>query len=158
VNATEPLPFPDGCFDAITCVDAINHLPDRASVIATWARLLKPGGRLLFTDALTVTGPLSNEEIRVRSSAGFMLFVPRDYDKNVIAQCGLHLLVCEDVTANLADVAEKRRAARGARSTAVRRFEGDRAYEMRQEFLAIASRLASESRLSRFVYVSEKTS
>ena len=54
VNATEKLPFPDATFDAITCIDAINHLPDRPRVIAEWARLLKPGGHLLFTDPITV--------------------------------------------------------------------------------------------------------
>jgi hypothetical protein len=71
-------------------------------------RLLKPGGRLLFTNPATVTGPLSSEEIAVRSSAGFFLFVPKDYDKDVIAQSGLRLLVCRDDTANMAAVAEKR--------------------------------------------------
>ena len=156
-NATEPLPFGDARFDAITCVDAINHLRDRPSVIATWARLLKPRGRLLFTDSVTVTGPLTSEEIAVRSSGGFMLFVPKDYDKDVIARCGLRLLLCKDLTANMAEVAEKRRRAREARSAAVREIEGDRTYEAQQAFLLIASRLAAEGRLSRFVYVSEKT-
>jgi ubiquinone/menaquinone biosynthesis C-methylase UbiE len=52
-DASEPLPFPDDSFDAVTCIDAINHLPDRPSVIAEWARLLKPGGRLLFTDPIS---------------------------------------------------------------------------------------------------------
>jgi 2-polyprenyl-3-methyl-5-hydroxy-6-metoxy-1,4-benzoquinol methylase len=156
VNASEQLPFPDGRFDAITCIDAINHLPNRALVIATWARLLRSGGRLLFTNPATVTGPLTNEEIAVRSSAGFFLFVPKGYDKDVIAQSGLRLLVCKDVTTNMAEVAEKRRAAREARSTAVRRVEGDRKYEAQQSFLAMTSRLAREARLSRFVYLSEK--
>src|SRR5690348_1376827 len=49
-DATSPLQFPDSSFDAITCIAAINHFPERPSVIAEWARLLKPGGRLLFTD------------------------------------------------------------------------------------------------------------
>src|SRR5882762_8313018 len=49
-DATEPLPFSDASFDAITCIDAINHFPDRSQIIAEWARLLKIGGRLLFTD------------------------------------------------------------------------------------------------------------
>src|ERR1700732_2284100 len=73
-DATGPLPFPDASFDAITCIDAINHFPDRPRVIAEWARLLRPGGRLLFTDPITLTGALTNAEIEVRSSAGFSLF------------------------------------------------------------------------------------
>lgn len=156
VNASEQLPFPEARFDAITCIDAINHLPDRPLVVAKWARLVKPGGRLLFTDPVTVTGPLTNEEIAVRSSAGFFLFVLKDYDKDVIAQSGLRLLECRDVTANMAAVAEKRRAARESRSTAVRQIEGDRAYEAQQNFLAMTARLAGEGRLSRFAYLSEK--
>jgi cyclopropane fatty-acyl-phospholipid synthase-like methyltransferase len=158
VNATEPLPFPDSRFDAITCIDAINHLPDRPLVIAEWARLLKPGGRLLFTDPITVTGALTNAEIAVRSSIGFFLFVPRDYDERVLAECGFRLLVCKNVTANMAEVAEKWRAARDARSAAARQIEGDRTYEAQQNFLTITASLAAEGRLSRFVYASEKIS
>ena len=156
VNASEQLPFPDARFDAITCIDAINHLPNRPRVLAEWTRLLKPGGRLLFTDPATVTGPLANDEIAVRSSAGFFLFVPRDYDKEVIAQSGLQLLECQDATANMATVAEKRRAARESRSTAVRQIEGDQRYEAQQNFLAMAARLAGEGRLSRFAYLAER--
>lgn len=158
VNASEPLPFPDARFDAITCIDAINHLPNRPQVIHEWARLLKPSGRLLFTDTAIITGPLTSEEIAIRSSAGFFLFVPRDYDRDAIAQSGLRLLVCRDVTANLAEVAEQRRAARDARSAAVREVEGEATYEAQQNFLAVASRLAAQGRLSRFVYVSERIS
>jgi ubiquinone/menaquinone biosynthesis C-methylase UbiE len=158
VNATEQLPFPDARFDAITCIDAINHLPNRPLVIAEWARLLKPGGRLIFTDPTTVTGPLTNVEIAVRSSIGFFLFVPCDYDEGVIAQCGFRLLVCKNVTANMAEVAEKRRAAREARSAAVRQIEGDETYEAQQNFLTMTACLAGEGRLSRFVFISEKIS
>jgi len=156
VNAGEQLPFKDARFDAITCIDAINHLANRRRVIAEWARLLKPGGGLLFTDPVTVTGPLTNEEIAVRSSAGFFLFVPRHYDKEVIAQSGLRLLGCRDVTANMATVAEKRRTARELRSTAVRQIEGDQRYEAQQNFLAMTAHLAGQGRLSRFAYWSEK--
>jgi ubiquinone/menaquinone biosynthesis C-methylase UbiE len=156
VNASEPLPFADARFDAITCIDAISHLPNRPSVIAEWTRLLKPGGRLLFVDTTIITGPLTNDEIAIRSSSGFFLFVPRDYDKEVIARSGLRLLECRDATANVAEFAEKRRAAREKRSAAVRQIEGDRTYEGQQTFLAMTARLAAEGRLSRFVYVAEK--
>jgi cyclopropane fatty-acyl-phospholipid synthase-like methyltransferase len=155
-NAAGPLPFSDASFDAITCIDAINHLSDRPRVIAEWARLLKVGGRLLFTDATTVTGALTNAELAVRSSAGFYLFVPHGYDERIIAQCGLQLLICEDVTASVAKIAEARRAARASRSAALREIEGDQAYDGQQEFLAVAARVAREGRLSRFVYVSKK--
>jgi SAM-dependent methyltransferase len=155
-DATGPLPFPDARFDAIICIDAINHFSDRPRVIAEWARLLKVGGRLLFTDPITVTGPLTNAEVAVRSSAGVYLFVPHGYDERVIAQCKLQLLVCEDTTASMAKVAEARHAARASRSAALREIEGDQAYEGQQEFLEVAARVARESRLSRFVYVSKK--
>jgi len=157
-DATGPLPFPDAEFDAITCIDAINHFSDRPRVIAEWARLLKVGGRLLFTDPITVTGPLTNAEVAVRSrsSAGVCLFVPHGYDERVIAQCKLQLLVCEDSTANMAKVAEARHAARASRSAALREMEGDQEYDGQQGFLEVAARVAREGRLSRFVYVSKK--
>ena len=44
VDATGKLPFPDATFDAIACIDAINHFPERPRVIAEWVRLLKVGG------------------------------------------------------------------------------------------------------------------
>jgi len=155
-DAARPLPFPDASFDAITCVDAINHLPDRPSVVAEWSRLLKPGGRVLFTDPITVTGPLTNAEIALRGSAGYYLFVPREYDEDIMAQCGLRLVVSENVTRNMAEIAERRKAARASRASSLRKIEGDQAYEQQQEFLAVAARTAREGRLSRFVYVAEK--
>jgi hypothetical protein len=63
--------------------------------------------------------------------------------------------MCENVTANMAKVAEARRAARTLRSAALRKIEGDQAYERQQEFLAVAARVAREGRLSRFLYVSK---
>jgi len=158
VDATRTLPFSDASFDAITCIDAINHFSDRPRVLAEWSRLLKVGGRLLFTDPITLTGPLTNAEVAVRSSAGVYLFVPRGYDECVIAQCGLRLLMSEDVTATMAKIAEARRAARESKSAVLREIEGDQAYEGQQGFLAVAARVAKEGRLSRFVYVSEKLS
>jgi SAM-dependent methyltransferase len=155
-NASGPLPFSDASFDAITCIDAINHLPDRPRVIADWTRVLKPSGRLLFTDPVTVTGPLTNAEIEVRSLGGIYVFVPHGYDERIIAESGLRLLACEDVTANMAKVAMARRSARALRSAALRKIEGESEYENQQEFLAVAARVASEGRLSRFLYVSEK--
>jgi len=156
VDADKQLPFADASFDAVTCIDAINHLPERLRVLTDWARLLRPGGRLLFTDPTVVTGPLTNAEVAVRSSSGFYLFVPRDYDERMIAQCGLEVLVCEDRTRNMAEIADRRAKARESRSSALRRIESDAAYENQQNFLSVAAQLAREGRLSRYVYVAKK--
>jgi len=155
-DAQRPLPFADASFDAITCIDAINHLANRPSIVAEWARLLKPGARMLFTNATVVTGPLTNAEIAVRSSIGFFLFVPPGYDEHVIAENGFRLIVRQDVTASVALIAGRRRAARAARSGAVRDIEGEQAFAAQQDFLETAARIAAEGRLSRFLYVAER--
>ena len=56
-SSTPPgsLPFDDATFDVVTCIDAINHFPDRLAVLREWHRVLKSGSRLLFTDSVTVT-------------------------------------------------------------------------------------------------------
>jgi cyclopropane fatty-acyl-phospholipid synthase-like methyltransferase len=156
VDADKQLPFPEASFDAITCIDAITHFPDHPRVLADWARLLRGGGRLLFTNSAVVTGPLTNAEVAVRSSSGFLLFVPCGYDKRIIAECGLLLVACKDRTSNTAEVAERRKNARESRSAALRRIEGDLVYENQQAFLSLAAQVAREGRLSRFVYVAEK--
>jgi SAM-dependent methyltransferase len=158
VDASGHLPFADASFDAVTCIDAINHLPNWPAIVSEWARVLKPGGRMLFTDPITVTGPLTNAEMAVRSSIGFFLFAPLGYDEQVIQQCGLTLVMRDDVTGNMAEIAERRRAARESHSAALREIEGEQTYEGQQEFFAVAARIAREGRLSRFVYVAEKDS
>ena len=155
-DATAALSLPDASFNAITCIDAINHLPDRPRVIADWARLLKVGGRMLFTNPCTVTGALSNAELAVRSSIGFFLFVPAGYDRQVIADCGLRLIAAEDVTDNMAVIARKRMDARASKAAQLRAIEGESTFEAQQQFFAVATRIASERRLSRFVYIAEK--
>jgi 2-polyprenyl-6-hydroxyphenyl methylase/3-demethylubiquinone-9 3-methyltransferase len=38
-----------GAFDAITCMEMLEHVPDPGSVIAACAQLLKPGGQLFLS-------------------------------------------------------------------------------------------------------------
>ncbi len=156
MDAARALGFTPSFFDAVVCIDAINHLPDRPRVLADWARVLKPRGRLLFTDPVVVSGPLSNAEIAARSSIGFFLFVPRGEDERLLKSAGLDLLLSEDRTENMAQVAARRLAARGARADSLLQIEGAATYEGQQEFFRVAELLARERRLSRFVYVATK--
>lgn len=50
----ESLPFDDNSFDLVTCRLAFHHFPDPHQALAEFARVLKPGGRLGFTDNITV--------------------------------------------------------------------------------------------------------
>ena len=158
VDASQRLPFPDASFDAITCIDAILHLPGRPQVLAEWARVLKPGGRLLFTDPVVVSGAVTNEELAIRSSIGFFLFVPPGHDEALIAASGLELVTKEDRTENMALRAGRWRAARQQRAAELRRLEGDATFEGQQRFLEVTSGLAAERRLSRWVFCAQRAS
>ncbi len=50
----EALPFDDASFDLVTCRLALHHFPHATQAIAEFARVLKPGGTLGFTDNITV--------------------------------------------------------------------------------------------------------
>jgi SAM-dependent methyltransferase len=155
-DACETLPFGDGSFDAILCIDAINHLRDRPRVIGDWARLLGAGGRVVFTDPVVITGALDSEEIALRTSIGYFLFVPGDENERLLADAGLAVVDVEDLTGRLAEIASGRRDARAERAEALRQLEGDAAFEGRQRFFDVVARLARERRLSRFAYTAEK--
>ena len=43
------VPEPDESFDAIMCVEVLEHLPDPLAAIREFARLLRPGGQLILT-------------------------------------------------------------------------------------------------------------
>jgi ubiquinone/menaquinone biosynthesis C-methylase UbiE len=59
----EALPFPDASFDLVTSRSAIMHFPDAARALGEARRVLKPGGRAVFTAlgpfALTPSGTTS---------------------------------------------------------------------------------------------------
>lgn len=38
-----------GAFDAVTCLEMLEHVPNPASIIAACARLVKPGGQVFFS-------------------------------------------------------------------------------------------------------------
>jgi len=44
----ESLPFADTSFDVVWCTDVLEHIPDLPTAIAQIARVLKPGGLLLY--------------------------------------------------------------------------------------------------------------
>jgi SAM-dependent methyltransferase len=156
VDAARPLPFQAGRFSAVVSNDAMCHIRDRLAVLRDWHRVLAPGGRALFTDAMVVTGAVSHEELATRSSIGFYLFVPPGENERMLAEAGLVLREARDVTANAEQVARRWHDARERQREVLERREGSPNFEGLQRFLMCVHTLSAERRLSRFAYLAEK--
>ncbi len=46
------LPFPDGAFDAVACLESLEFFPDPEAALAELARVLRPGGVLLTSNRI----------------------------------------------------------------------------------------------------------
>ncbi|MGH8196404.1 MAG: class I SAM-dependent methyltransferase [Woeseiaceae bacterium] len=155
-DATGSLPFGDDSFDAVMSVDAISHMPNRAKVLTEWGRVIKTGGKLLFTNASVLTGEATHEELSIRGAFGLQVYVAPGIDERAIESAGLNVIVKEDTTDQVANVARRWHEARGKREAELREVEGNDAFERLQRFLAVASQLAHERRLCRYTYVAGK--
>lgn len=155
-DANRTLPFIENSFDALICMDSMNHFPDRLSVFKEWHRVLRPGGKAVFTDPVVITGPVTNEELALRSSIGLFLYVPPGVNENFIEAAGLRLIKKEDVTENAALVSGRWFSARKKHVEELVRIEGEERYEELQKFFESVHRLSSEKRLSRIAYFVEK--
>lgn len=48
-SSIDDIPEPDGSFDAVMCVEVLEHVPDPVRALRELARLLRPGGPLILT-------------------------------------------------------------------------------------------------------------
>jgi SAM-dependent methyltransferase len=156
VDASQRLPFQAATFDAVISNDAMCHIANRLEVLSDWHRLVRPHGRILFTDAMIVTGLVSHEELAVRSSIGFYLFLPPGENERLILQAGFKLLGSEDLTGSAAAVAGRWYDAREQHRGELVQREGEGNFVGLQRFLACVLRLSTERRLSRYCYLAEK--
>ena len=157
VDASRTLPFSTEEFDSIFSNDAVCHIPGRALMLKEWHRVLKPGGRILFTDAMIVSGSVTNEEIATRSSIGRYLFVPPGENERLIHDAGFELLSTEDLTASTALISRRWHDAREPRRKDLVTIEGEASFSGLQKFLACTHTLSSERRLSRCMYLAQKS-
>jgi len=154
-DANQPLPFPNSAFDAVTCIDALAYLPDRPRTFAEWRRVIKHGGRLVFTDQV-ITGQLSVAEIVARSTRGSATLAPSGHNERLLGKVGFELLRREDMSATLAEIAHRHCAARAAHSDALRASEGDTVFEQQNRYRAVAELLARERHLSHVAFLARK--
>jgi len=155
-DALEPLPFANASFDAALSNDVLCHIPGRGSLLDEVFRVLKPGGRLVFSDALVIGGVVSHREIAARSSIGYYLFSPPGENERLLEEAGFVILEVRDTTTNASAIAKRWHDAREKRAEALRQTEGAENFAGLQAFLETVHTLSKEARLLRLLYVARK--
>jgi ubiquinone/menaquinone biosynthesis C-methylase UbiE len=155
-DASKNLSFNDKTFEAVFANDVLCHIPGRLKVLCEMLRVLKPGGRMLFSDALVVGGMISHEEIATRSSIGYYVYSPPGENERLTEQAGFRQLGVTDTTESAARIAKQWHLARENRKRALVALEGTGNFERLQAFLFCVHSLTSERRLLRYMYLAER--
>jgi ubiquinone/menaquinone biosynthesis C-methylase UbiE len=123
-DASKNLPFDDETFDAVFSNDILCHVPRRLDVFVEMFRVLKPGGRMLFSDALLVGGMISAEEIATRSSIGVYFYSPPGENERLLEKARFSQICTRDTTENAARISKKWLDAREKRKDQLVTAEG----------------------------------
>lgn len=120
------LPFPDESFDAVTSQEAWLHVPDKRPLLAGVFRVLKPGGRLAFTDWTAGPGYGPDEHEMMRGGIAAQDVQTVENYKALLAEAGFTDVTVTDLSAVWVPVLQERlRMYEGLREEAKRRTGGD---------------------------------
>ena len=155
-DAAKQLPLTDSTFDSVFSNDVLCHIPGRQALLHELFRVLKPKGRILFSDALIIGGIVSHEEVAARSAIGYYLFSPPGENERLLGTAGFRLLQVVDATTNAQRIAGRWREARSKKADALIALEGGENFEGLQRFLATVETLNKERRLLRSIYLAQK--
>ncbi len=159
-DASRPLHFADVAFHAAFANDVLCHIPSRAGLLREIFRILRPGARLLFSDALIVGGLISHQELATRSSIGPYFFSPPGENERLLAAAGFGVISVHDTSAQAADIAQRWHDARERRRDELVALENTPddpgRFDGLQRFLSCVYTLTSERRLLRHLYLAEK--
>lgn len=154
-DLNERLPFDTASFDAVMSLDVVLHLRDRLRLFDEVARVVRRGGRFLFTDACVLRGTISSEEVRRRSMYGYTQFSAPGVNERLLDAAGLRLIETEDRTASLLRNARGRLTAIATHGEELEHLLGRAAVAAQVENLETVVELAERQALSRVMYLAQ---
>jgi SAM-dependent methyltransferase len=117
------LPFRARAFDAAVSQEGLLHVRDKPAVLAECARVLKPGGRLAFTDWIARPRLEDNERRRLFDWMAAVSLQGIDGYRGLLARAGFDGIVAEDLSPEWIGILQERlRMYRGLRSLTVARL------------------------------------
>ena len=153
-----PLSFDPMSFDAVVSLDVVLHVRDRRRLFHEVTRVLRSGGRFLFTDAGVLTGSISNEEVRNRSAHGHTQFVPAGWNEDLLERAGLQLIETENRTATVVNNAGGRLKALHAHREELEKMSSPAELESQRHYLETVLEVSRRGALSRLMYLSQRAS
>jgi len=117
------LPFADASFDVVISQEAFCHIPDKVRLIGQCARVLKPGGRMAFTDILITDTTRAETLARLEREMAFRDLGSVQTYREAFEQAGCPDWEVEDLGAEWRDILMERLAMyRSLRDQTIERF------------------------------------
>lgn len=138
------LPFSDGYFDAIACLESIVYFnyAERLAILKEWNRVLKRNAKLIYTDPCIISGVISDQELATRAVFGGYCFSPVGVQENLFKECGFTLIKSEDITKNNCEAVSKRWwEARKRNKNALQELESMEEFACIHPFIEMCSQL-----------------
>ena len=104
------VPLPDASLDAVLSQEAFLHVPDKSRALAEAFRIIKPGGRIAFTD-WTPHQPLADEDAQLMwDGMAAQSLLGTDAYRRALGDAGFTEIGVEDLTPWWADILTERLA------------------------------------------------
>lgn len=129
----QALPFRRGLFAAVVSQEGLLHVPDKGAALAECARVLRPGGRIAFSDWIATPRLGDGERRRLAEWMAAVSLQSIDGYRALLGRAGFTAIETEDLSAEWAVILQGRlRMYRSLRRDTVARFGQARSDEYDQ--------------------------
>ena len=141
------LPFGEAAFDACISEEALLHVPDKRAVLHEARRVLRPGGRLAFTDWIARPGLGDGERRRLQEWMAAVTLQSIESYRTLLGRAGFSHVDTEDVSDEWRTILRERLAMyRAMRADTVARL-GETRYREHADLYAFFVGLVEAGRL-----------